>query len=295
MVSIQVGAAVAKQLFPLAGGADVVACLRIAVAGVLALLLWRPALRVPRHALPGIAGLGIAIAAMNLCSYAAIERIPLGVAVTIEFLGPLTVALLGSRKPRDAFWVLLAGAGVLLLMDSGGPMSWTGVLFALLGGAGWGAYIACSSVVGRHTAGHDGLALAMAFSGVIVLPFLVAQGSSALLNPLLLAGVAVIAVCSSLVPHAIELTALRRINASVFGVWMSLEPAAAALAGWMLLGQGLHAAQWGGVAIVVVAAAGSAYFAADRRPVAAPHEAGHTVADSASPAPRPRDLAAAAR
>ncbi|MCP2319604.1 inner membrane transporter RhtA [Nocardia amikacinitolerans] len=262
MVSIQLGAAVAKQLFALAG-ADVVACLRIVVAGALGLLIWRPAFRVDRRALPGIAGLGIAIAAMNLSFYAAIERIPLGVAVTIEFLGPLTVALLGSRRLRDALWALTAGAGVLLLMDSGGPMSWTGVLFALLAGAGWGAYIACGAVVGRHTAGHDGLALAMAFGGALALPFLVTQGGSALLDPMLLAGVAVVAVCSSLVPHAIELTALRRIEASVFGVWMSSQPAVAAVAGMVLLGEGLRGAQWGGVAMVVVAAAGSAWFAAD--------------------------------
>ncbi len=289
MVSIHLGAAVAKQLFALAG-ADVVACLRIVVAGVIALLLWRPALRVRRRALPGIAGLGISIAAMNLSFYAAIERIPLGVAVTIEFLGPLTVALLGSRKIRDALFALLAGGGVLLLMDSGGKMSWTGVLFALLAGAGWGAYIACGAVVGQHTAGHDGLALAMAFGGVLVLPFLVAQGGSALLNPILLAGVAVVAVCSSLVPHAVELTVLRRIEASVFGVWMSLQPAVAAVAGLVLLGEGLHAAQWAGVATVVAAAAGSAYFAADRRRGDVAIEAGHTMADSA-----PRDLTAAAR
>ncbi|MGV9819172.1 EamA family transporter [Nocardia xishanensis] len=289
MVSIHLGAAVAKQLFALAG-ADVVACLRIVVAGVIALLLWRPALRVRRRALPGIAGLGISIAAMNLSFYAAIERIPLGVAVTIEFLGPLTIALLGSRKIRDALFALLAGGGVLLLMDSGGQMSWTGVLFALLAGAGWGAYIACGAVVGQHTAGHDGLALAMAFGGVLVLPFLVAQGGSALLNPILLAGVAVVAVCSSLVPHAVELTVLRRIEASVFGVWMSLQPAVAAVAGLVLLGEGLRTAQWAGVATVVAAAAGSAYFAADRRRGDVAIEAGPAMADSAR-----RDLTAAAR
>ncbi|WP_433524109.1 EamA family transporter [Nocardia pseudovaccinii] len=153
-------------------------------------------------------------------------------AVTLDFLGPLTVAVIASRRPRDLMWTLVAGLGVLLMMmKTGGSVSWTGVLFAIAAGAGWGAYITCSEVVGRHTSGHDGLALAMAFGGLLVLPVAFANASPALFDPLVLAALAVVAVLSSLVPHAIELEALRRISAATVGVLMSLEPAVAAAAG----------------------------------------------------------------
>ncbi|UAK30730.1 EamA family transporter [Nocardia asteroides] len=196
---------------------------------------------------------------MNLCSYAALDRIPLGMAVTIDFVGPLAIALIGSRRTRDALWVAVAGAGVLLLLvDSDGPVSWAGVLFAVAAGVGWGAYIACSAVVGRHTAGHDGLAIAMGLGGLLALPVVIANDAVALLDPLFLLGAAALAVLSSLVPHAIEMAALRRITPAVFGVMMSLEPALAAGVGLLLLGEEMGAAQWAGIGLVVMACAGSA-------------------------------------
>jgi inner membrane transporter RhtA len=137
-------------------------------------------------------------------------------------------------------------------------VSWTGVLFAVAAGVGWGAYIACSAVVGRHTAGHDGLAIAMGLGGLLALPVVIANDAVALLDPLFLLGAAALAVLSSLVPHAIEMAALRRITPAVFGVMMSLEPALAAGVGLLLLGEEMGAAQWAGIGLVVMACAGSA-------------------------------------
>ncbi|WP_245559963.1 EamA family transporter [Nocardia asiatica] len=262
MISIQLGAVIAKHMFTLASPVTV-ACARIVLAGSFAMLLWRPALRIERTALLPVAGLGVAIAGMNLCFYAALDRIPLGMAVTIDFIGPLTIALIGSRRTRDALWVALAGAGVLLLVDSDGPVSWSGVLFAVAAGAGWGAYIACGAVVGRHTAGHDGLALAMGLGGLLALPVVVANGAEALANPIFLLGAAGLALLSSLVPHAIEMAALRRITPAAFGVMMSLEPAVAAGVGLLLLGEDLWVAQWLGIGLVVLACAGTARGARD--------------------------------
>ncbi|MET9030799.1 EamA family transporter [Nocardia sp. NPDC004168] len=258
MVSVQLGAVIAKHLFPI-GSPTTVACVRMMLAGVFAMLLWRPSLRVERQALIPIVALGAAIAAMNLCFYAALHRIPLGMAVTIDLLGPLTIALIGSRRWRDALWVALAGGGVLLLVDGGGPVSWSGVLFAVVAGAGWGAYIVCSAVVGKHTDGHDGLALAMGFSGLLATPLVIANDAAVLMDPGFLAWAAALAFLSSLVPHAIELAALRRIPAAVFGVMMSLDPVVAAGIGLMLLGENLQVAQWLGIGLVVIACVGAAW------------------------------------
>ncbi|WP_280261949.1 EamA family transporter [Nocardia wallacei] len=256
MVGIQLGSAVAKYLLELTG-ATTAAGVRLLLAGLIALLVWRPALRVDRRALPAIAGFGAAIAGMNLCFYAAIDRIPLGMAVTIEFLGPLTVALASSRRRLDAMWVVLAGAGVVLLMRSGGPVSWTGVLFAVAAGIGWGSYVACSAVLGERTSGSDGLALAMAFGGLMALPFVVADAGALLADPLLPLCALGVAVLSSLVPHLVELEALRRMPTSTFGVLMSAEPAVAAGIGFLLLGEELRVAQWAGIGLVVLATVGS--------------------------------------
>ncbi|MEU7768667.1 EamA family transporter [Nocardia sp. NPDC049190] len=258
MVSVHLGAVIAKHLFSI-GSPTTVACVRLVLAGVFAMLLWRPSLRVERTALVPIAALGVAMAAMNLCFYAALHRIPLGMAVTIDLLGPLAIALIGSRRWRDALWVAFGGGGVLLLVDGGGPVSWSGVLFAAVAGAGWGAYIACSAVVGRHTAGNDGLALAMGFSGLLALPLVVADDAAVLVNPEFIAWAAAVAVLSSLVPNAIELAALRRIPSAVFGVMMSLDPVVAAGIGLILLGENLRVTQWLGISLVAVACVGAAW------------------------------------
>ncbi|HEX3647881.1 MAG TPA: EamA family transporter, partial [Pseudonocardiaceae bacterium] len=186
-----------------------------------------------------------------------LDRIPLGVAVTVEFLGPLGVALAGSRRWLDAVWAVLAGGGVVLLTDGGGHIEWLGVLFALGAAACWACYILLSKKLGERTSGGGGLALAMAIGGLLVAPFGLASSGTELLHPqVLLAGFGV-ALLSSVVPYSVELEALRSIPPRVFGVLMSLEPAAGALCGLVLLGQALGPLQWIAVCVVVGASVGA--------------------------------------
>jgi inner membrane transporter RhtA len=256
IVSVQVGAAVAKQIFSTAGAMGTVA-MRLGFAAVILLLLWRPGWRVERRALPVIVGYGLVLGGMNLAFYLALERIPLGVAVTIEFLGPLGVAVFGSRRLRDVVWVLLAGAGVLLLSRSDGGLNWVGVLFALLAAVAWAAYILLGASLGSRTSGGGGLALAMTVAAAAVVPFGVVEAGTSLLHPgVLLAGLGV-ALLSSVIPYSVELEALRTIPPRVFGVLMSLEPAVAALAGLIFLGEFLQLTQWIAVCCVVTACIGA--------------------------------------
>lgn len=256
IISVQVGAAVAKQLFAVTGPAGAVA-LRLVFAAVIMLAVWRPQLRVDRRTLLVIVGYGVALAFMNITFYQAIARIPLGVTVTIEFLGPLTVALIGSRRWSHVLWALLAAGGVVLLTDGGGVVDWVGVGFALCAATGWGLYIFLSAALGKHTSGGSGLALSMAVAGLVAAPFGVAEAGTALLStPALLAGLGV-ALLSSVVPYSVELEALRRIPPRLFGVLMSLEPAVASLAGLVVLGENLEPLQWLAVGCVVAASVGA--------------------------------------
>ena len=202
---------------------------------------------------------GISLLVMNFSIYQAFSRIPLGVAVTIEFLGPLAVAVAGSRHLRDVGWVVLAAAGVLLLTRGGhGSLDLTGVLFAALAGACWAAYIVLSSATGRRFPGSAGLAIAMVVAGILITPPAVVAGGSAMFKPAVLATGAAIGILSSVIPYRLELEALRRMPMRLFGVWMSLEPAVAALIGLVLLGQQLSAVEWLAVGCVMVACAGAA-------------------------------------
>jgi inner membrane transporter RhtA len=237
--------------------------MRIAFAAIILMLLWRPTLRGHERSDLWLAGaFGLTLAAMNLSFYEALDRIPLGVAVTLEFLGPLGVAVAGSRRALDLVWVLLAAAGILLLAaPSGSGLNAGGVTLALIAGACWAAYILLSVRVGRVFPGGHGLALAMVVAGVLVLPVGLADGGSGLLQPeILLAGLGV-AVLSSLIPYSLEMEALRRLPPHIFGVLMSLEPAAAAIAGLIILDQVLKANEWAGMVLVIVASAGATRFA----------------------------------
>ena len=194
---------------------------------------------------------------MNLSFYLALDRLPLGIAVTIEFLGPLAVALLGSRRWLDAFWAVLAAGGVVLLMEGGGDLDLVGVLFALAAGVFWGLYILLGAALGRHTTEGNGLALGMVIAALIAVPFGVADAGTALLEPwVLFAGLGV-ALLSSVIPYTLDLEALRRMPARVFGILMSLEPAMAALVGLVVLSESLHWSQWIAVVCVVIASAGA--------------------------------------
>jgi inner membrane transporter RhtA len=203
---------------------------------------------------------------MNGLYYLAIDRIPQGVAVTFEFVGPLGVALAASRRGLDVVWAAFAAAGVGLLGGFGSSLDPAGVAFALGAGAWWAAYILLSARVGRAFRGGDGLALAMVVGTAVLLVPGVADAGDALLHPELLALGAAVALLSSVIPYSLELEALRRIPARVFGVLMSLEPAFAALAGFLVLGQDLDAIEIVAIALVVGASVGAARTAREPRP-----------------------------
>lgn len=260
MVSVQFGAALAKGLFPEIGAAGT-AGIRLAFAAVALLAFWRPRLRMSRRAWFVVIGYGALLGVMNLSFYEALQRLPLGIAVTVEFLGPLSVALLGSRRWLDALWALLAAGGVALLADLGGEVSLLGLLFALGAGACWAGYILMGAKLGEATAGGSGLAVGMTVGALIVVPFSIADAGSTLLNPTILLVGAGVALLSSVIPYSLELEALRRIPPRLFGVLMSVEPAIAALAGVMLLGENLRPLQWLAILCVVTASAGATYMA----------------------------------
>ena len=218
--------------------------------------IWRPRLAGDLR----LAGaFGAALGLMNWSFYEAIDRIPLGVAVTIEFAGPLLVAVIGSRRPLDGVWIALAAAGIVVLVDpGGGSMDAAGVGFAVAAAACWMAYIYLSKRTGAAFPGGSGLALAMAVGALIVLPAGVIQAEGALAEPDLLGSALVVALASSVLPYSLEIEALRRLPEAVFGVLMSLDPAVAALAGLVVLDQDLGARELIAIAMVVVASAGAA-------------------------------------
>jgi inner membrane transporter RhtA len=270
VASLQLGSAFADKLFSRTGPAAVV-LLRLAFAAVVLLVLVRPSLRGrSRSDLLGVVGFGLILGGMNWSFYEALDRLPLSVVVTVEFLGPLAVAIAGSRRALDVLWAVLAAGGVGLLASNafGRGLDVTGLLLALLAGACWAAYILASQRVGASFAGLSGLAIAMTVGVLVVLPAGLAQGRGALLEPGVLAGGLGVALLSSLVPYSLELTALRRLPATVFGLMMSLEPAAAALAGIIVLGQGLTPRTATAIVLVVAASVGTTLQARAGRPVA---------------------------
>ena len=267
IASTQLGAALAKSLFDELGPTGTV-LLRVLFAAVALTLIWRPGLRRwSRRDLTLAAAFGVALAGMNLSFYAALDRIPLGVAVTLEFSGPLGVALLGSRRALDVLWAVLAAAGIVLLADpTGAATDPLGVAFALLAGACWAAYIVLSQRAGRAFPGGTGLALAMSLGAVLLLPIGVAGGGAELLDPSALALGASVALLSSAIPYSLELEALRRLPARVFGVLMSLEPAVAALVGFVVLGEVLGERELAAILLVVAASLGASRSADVREP-----------------------------
>jgi inner membrane transporter RhtA len=256
--SVQFGAALAKTLFDEIGAGGTV-FLRNATAALVLVLLWRPSVAGHGRRDLWLAALfGLALAGMNLSIYSAMDRIPLGIAVTFEFVGPLGVAVWFSRRPLDLAWVAIAAGGILLLSDFGGTeLDVAGIALALLAGAFWAAYILLSARVGQVFPGGAGLALAMVVSSIPLTPVGIAEAGSELLVPWILAVGAGVGILSSAVPYTLELEALRRLPAGVFGVLMSLEPAVAALAGFVVLGEELAAREVLAILLVVVASAGA--------------------------------------
>jgi inner membrane transporter RhtA len=258
IVSVQVGAAFATTLFDEVGPGGTV-FLRIAFAALLLLAIWRPPLRLPAGAARrDVVLLGVVLAGMNLSFYLALDRIPLGIAVTLEFVGPLGVAIAGSRRRFDLLWVALAAAGLILLAPiPGSDLDALGVAMALLAGAFWAGYIVLTARVGRALPGGGGLAIAMTIAALAVVPVGLADGGDALLDWELLAIGAAVAVLSSALPYSVELEALRRLPEGTFGVLMSLEPAVAATVGFVGLDQDLAAREVVAIGLVLVASAGA--------------------------------------
>jgi inner membrane transporter RhtA len=257
-VSVQSGAAVATTLFDELGPTGTVLT-RLGFAALVLAAIWRPSLRGVRGArLHDVVFFGVVLAAMNTSFYLALDRIPLGIAVTLEFVGPLGVALAGSRHRYDLLWVALAAGGILLLSPApGSGLDALGVGLALLTGAFWAAYIVLSARIGRSFAGGRGLALAMCVAAIVLLgPGIAAGGGDFLDLGVLAAGFAV-AMLSSAIPYSLELEALRRLPRGTFGVLMSLEPAVAAAVGLIGLDQGLAAREVVAIALVVIASAGA--------------------------------------
>ncbi|MFJ9733098.1 EamA family transporter [Streptomyces sp. NPDC101169] len=257
-ISVQFGAAVAVTLMPRAGALGVVT-LRLFAAAVVLLVVCRPRLRGHSRTDWGtVIAFGIAMGGMNGLFYEAVARIPLGPAVTLEVLGPLTLSVLASRRAINALWAALALAGVFLLGGGGfSDLDPVGVAFALGAGAMWAAYIIFSARTGRRFPQADGLALAMAVAALLFLPLGIAEAGSRLLNPTTLALGSAVALLSSVLPYTLELLALRRLPAHTFAILMSLEPAIAATAGFLILGQALSATEAAAIALVIAATIGA--------------------------------------
>ena len=258
IVAVQSGAAAATELFGELGPVGTV-MLRLAFAALVLAAIWRPALGALRgRDARDVIAFGVALAAMNTSFYLALDRIPLGIAVTFEFVGPLGVAFAASRRRLDLVWAGLAGGGILLLSPlPGSDLDLLGVALALLAGAFWAAYIVLSARVGRAFSDGQGLALAMLVATVLVLPAGIVAGGSELLEPEALAIGFAVAMLSSAIPYSLELEALRRLAQGTFGVLMSLEPAVAATIGFLALGQDLSGLELVAIAMVVVASAGA--------------------------------------
>jgi inner membrane transporter RhtA len=256
--SVQFGAALARTLFDDAGPAGTV-LVRVAFAAIVLAALWRPPLRGHTRAEWRLASaFGLSLAVMNLCFYESLDRIPLGIAVTFEFVGPLGVALAGSRRVLDLVWIALAAGGILLIASPGASeLDGVGVLYALLAGGAWAAYILLSARTGRVFPGGSGLALAMCVAAALLLPFGIVDAGGSLLDPGVLAVGAAVAMLSSAIPYSAEFEALRLIPEHVFGVLLSIEPAVAALAGYLVLEQSLGAGDLAGIGLVMAATAGA--------------------------------------
>jgi inner membrane transporter RhtA len=257
ILSVQFGAGVAKSLFDEISPTLIV-WLRLVTSAVVLAALARPALRGrTRRDWLVVTGFGVSLGVMNWAIYQSFARIPLGIAVTVEFVGPLTLAVLGSRRPRDLVWALLAALGVALLGLEPGHVTLAGVLFALLAGAAWATYILLSAQTGRRWPGLDGLAVAsVVATALLTLPALGAADGGLTDGRVLVLG-ALVGVLSSVIPYSCEMVALRSLPPAVFGILMSLEPAAAALAGIVVLQEFLAPAQWLAMACVVVASVGA--------------------------------------
>jgi inner membrane transporter RhtA len=258
IVSVQGGAAIAKGLFPVLGAAGT-ASMRIGLSALLLLVAVRPRLgQLRADQWRAVVPYGLALGAMNFLFYCALARVPLGLAVTLEFVGPLALALSGSRRWFDVVWALLAGVGIALIAPwSGHGVDVLGMLFALAAGGCWAGYI----VLGQRTAavlpGTLAVAVGMLVGALLVVPFGLASGQLTALTPHLALLGGLLALFSSVLPFTLEMQALKSLPTRTFSILMSLEPAAAAVSGWLLLHERLTVGQWLAVVLIVIASAGA--------------------------------------
>jgi inner membrane transporter RhtA len=280
ITSVQVGSAIARHLFDDLGAAGVT-LLRLALSAVILGLVTRPRVRSwSRRAWQAAIVLGVVMSGMNLIFYLSLRTVPLGTAVTVEFLGPLLLALAQTRRWLDVVWALLAGAGVALLgLHGGSSAPLGGILLAFVAGLCWAGYIVCSSRLGGLVPGTGGLVVSLAVASVLVLPFGVTGASAVVHRPILLLAAAGVALLSSVISYGLEINALRRIPTRVFGILMSLEPAAAAIAGLLLLGQRLPAVGVVALVLVTLASAGVTLGRRERDVTPAPDLSGALPAD----------------
>ena len=260
MISIQAGAALAKTLLPVIGAAGA-AALRLAFASLMLLVVWRPWRTRPRgKAMLSTVVYGAAMGAMNLLFYSALRTIPLGIAVALEFTGPLTVAMAAARRPLDFLWVALAALGLVLLLplrSAGGGLDPAGIAYALAAGACWALYI----VFGRRAGvAHGGqtAALGMLVGAALIVPIGAVSVGAHLWAPALWPIAIGVALLSSALPYSLEMIALTRLPTRTFGILMSAEPAVAALSGLYFLGERLSALQWAAIVCIMAASGGSA-------------------------------------
>lgn len=281
IISVQLGAGLAARMFHEAGPAGLTGLRLWWAALITAALGGRGLARAIRsvlseHAWRDLAvavGFGVVLAAMNFSIYQSFARIPLGVAVTIEFLGPLVVAVASSRRLLDLLWVVMAAAGVVLLTRGGASLAASagntgpalgldahaaGVVFGLIAATCWACYILLSRATGRRFSGSSGLSMAMIVAALVVTGPAIAQAGGALTHPAVIAAGLGVGLLSSVIPYRFELEALRRVRAGLFGIWMSFEPVVAALVGLTLLSEGLAAREWLAIGLVVIACAGAA-------------------------------------
>lgn len=258
IISVQCGAAIAKSLFPAIGAAGT-ASLRIGVSALILLLAYRPNLKsITREQWKIVVPYGLSLGAMNLIFYLAIERIPIGLAVTLEFIGPLLVAIIGSKRLIDYCWILLAAAGIVLIAPwSNERIDPLGVLFALIAGGLWAAYIVLGGKISRIMNDGQAVSTGMLFAAILILPFGFYENGLANLTPKLFGMGVALALLSSAIPFTLEMKALGQLPPRTFSILMSLEPAAASVCAFIFLQENLSFYEILAVVCVVVASAGS--------------------------------------
>ena len=258
IISVQSGAAIAKTLFPAIGAAGT-ASLRIGISAIILFVVYRPNLfKFTPNQLKIVIPYGLSLGAMNLIFYLAIERIPIGLAVTLEFIGPLVVAVIGSKRLIDYLWVLLAAIGIVLIAPwSNNGIDLLGVLFALLAGALWAAYIVLGTKVSKIMKGGDAVATGMLFASILIVPFGILENGLTNLTPTFLYLGIALALLSSAIPFTLEMKALAQLPARTFSILMSLEPAAASIFAFIFLQEYLTFNEILAVVFVVIASVGS--------------------------------------